>query len=163
MLFRLHTFGLVSAPFGGWHLPLSICGTNARSETSMTQIFDNAVASLRLGIEDFKTGNDDRMLSAARNYYAGLLLLAKECLVKEVPKADAMEVIGAKFKPKPDGEGGVVHVPEGYTTVDLNQLKKRFNDFGLNWPNADIKKLQEFRNDLEHLHLKEPVSLLRRR
>jgi RNase P subunit RPR2 len=127
----------------------------------MTQIFDNAVASLRLGIEDFKTGNDDRMLSAARNYYAGLLLLAKECLVKEVPKADAMEVIGAKFKPKPDGEGGVVHVPEGYTTVDLNQLKKRFNDFGLNWPNADIKKLQEFRNDLEHLHLKEPVSLLK--
>lgn len=127
----------------------------------MTQIFDNAVASLRLGIEDFETGNDDRMLSAARNYYAGLLLLAKECLVLEVPEAEAMEVIGAKFKPKPDGEGGVVHIPAGYTTVDLNQLKERFKDFGLNWPNADIKKLQQFRNDLEHLHLKAPVSSLK--
>jgi len=105
----------------------------------MTQIFDNAVASLRLGIEDFETGNDDRMLSAARNYYAGLLLLAKECLVLKVPKAEAMEVIGAKFKPKPDGEGGVVHIAAGYTTVDLNQLKERFKDFDLNWPNADIK------------------------
>jgi hypothetical protein len=127
----------------------------------MTQIFDNAVVSLRLGIEDFETGDDDRMLSAARNYYAGLLLLAKECLVQTVPAADAMEVIGAKFKPKPDGVGGVAHVPAGYTTVDLNQLKERFKDFGLAWPNADIRKLQRFRNDLEHLHLKEPVSALK--
>ncbi len=127
----------------------------------MTQIFDNAVASLRLGIEDFETGKDDRMLSAARNYYAGLLLLAKECLVQEVPKAEAMDVIGAKFKPKPDGEGGVVHVPAGYTTVDLSQLKERFKDFGLKWPNVDIKKLQRFRNDVEHLHLNEPVGSLK--
>jgi len=127
----------------------------------MTQIFDNAVVSLRLGIEDFETGKGDRMLSAARNYYAGLLLLAKECLVKTVPAADAMEVIGAKFKPKPDGKGGVVHDPDGYITVDLNQLKKRFKDFGLAWPDADIDKLQLLRNDLEHLHLKEPISVLK--
>lgn len=127
----------------------------------MTQIFDNAVVSLRLGIEDFETGDDDRMLSAARNYYAGLLLLAKECLVQTVPAADAMAVIGARFKPKPDGKGGVAHDPDGYTTVDLNQLKKRFKDFKLVWPDADISKLQRLQNDLEHLHLKEPVSVLK--
>jgi len=127
----------------------------------MTQIFDNAVASIRLGIEDFEIGTDERMLSAARNYYAGLLLLAKECIVQRAPDADAMEVIGAKFKPEPDGDGGVVHVPDGYATVDLAQLKKRFKDFGLDWPDADIGKLQRFRNDLEHLHLKEPVSALK--
>lgn len=126
----------------------------------MSEIFNNAITSIVLGIEDFETGTDERMLSAARNYYAGLLLLAKECLVRAAPKADAMEIIGAKFKPRPDGEGGVDHEVVGYTTVDLAQLRTRFKDFDLEWPDADINKLQRFRNDLEHHHLKEPVSAL---
>lgn len=126
----------------------------------MSEIFDNAVTSIILGIEDFETGTEQRMLSAARNYYAGLLLLAKECLVRAAPKADAMEVIGARFKPKLDGEGGVAHEVVGYTTIDLAQLRERFRDFGLKWPSADIGKLQRFRNDLEHYHLKDPVDAL---
>jgi len=126
----------------------------------MSEIFENAVTSIVLGIEDFQNGSDARMLSAARNYYAGLLLLAKECLVSAAPEADAMEIIGAKFKPIPDGEGGVEHVVMGYTTVDLGQLQSRFKDFGLPWPDVNIKKLQQFRNNLEHYHLKEPASAL---
>ena len=126
----------------------------------MSEIFENAITSITLGVEDFETGSEARMLSAARNYYAGLLLLAKECLVRAAPAADAMEIIGAKFKPVPDGAGGVDHEVVGYTTVDLAQLKTRFKDFKLPWPDADINKLQRFRNDLEHHHLKEPVSAL---
>lgn len=105
----------------------------------MSEIFDNAITSIVLGIEDFETGTDERMLSAARNYYAGRLLLAKECLGRAAPKATAMEVIGAKFKPKPDGDGGGDHEVVGYTTVDLAQLRDRFKDFKLPWPNADVK------------------------
>lgn len=126
----------------------------------MSEIFDNAVTSITLGIEDFETGTDERMLSAARNYYAGLLLLAKECLVCAAPEADAMEIIGAKFKPIPDGAGGVEHVVAGYATVDLAQLQQRFKDFELPWPDVNIKQLQQFRNNLEHYHLKEPASAL---
>lgn len=126
----------------------------------MSEIFENAIMSITLGIEDYESGSDARMLSAARNYYAGLLLLAKECLVRSVPQAKAMDVIGAKFKPKPNGSGGVDYEVEGYATVDLHQLRQRFKDFGLPWPDADIKKLQKFRNDLEHYHLKEPSSAL---
>jgi hypothetical protein len=126
----------------------------------MSEIFENAITSIVLGIEDFETGSDARMLSAARNYYAGLLLLAKECLVRTVPLADAMEVIGSKFRPMPDGAGGVSYQVEGYATVDLRQLKERFKAFGLAWPKADVDKLQRFRNDLEHNHLNEPVSAL---
>ena len=133
---------------------------NFMGRTALSEIFENAITSIVLGIEDFEMGSDARMLSAARNYYAGLLLLAKECLVRAAPKANAMEVIGAKFKPKPDGAGGVDHAVVGYTTVDLAQLKERFKDFKLPWPDADIEKLQRFRNDLEHYHLKEPVSAL---
>ena len=97
---------------------------------------------------------------AQRGITSGLLLLAKECLVRTAPEADAMEVIGAKFKPVPDGDGGADYEVVGYTTVDLAQLKTRFKDFKLPWPDADINKLQRFRNDLEHHHLKEPVSAL---
>lgn len=151
------------------HLAFRLCGQSQVEygcppilvrDRDMSEIFGNAITSIVLGIEDFETGNDERMLSAARNYYAGLLLLAKECLVRTAPKADAMEIIGAKFKPKPDGDGDVEYEVEGYATVDLNQLKVRFKDFGLPWPKADINKLQRFRNDLEHYHLKEPVSAL---
>lgn len=109
----------------------------------MSEIFDNAISSITLGIEDFRTGTDRRMLSAARNYYAGLLLLAKECLLRAAPDADAMDVIGTNFKPKPDGAGGVLYEVQGYNTIDLGQLQNRFKDFGLPWPNADIKKLQK--------------------
>jgi len=126
----------------------------------MSEIFENAVTSIALGIEDFETDTDERMLSAARNYYAGLLLLAKECLVSAAPEADAMEIIGARFKPVPDGDGGVEHVVAGYATIDLAQLKERFKDFDLPWPDVNIKRLQSFRNNLEHYHLKEPASAL---
>jgi hypothetical protein len=127
----------------------------------VTEIYDNAVASIILGIEDFREGSDARMISAARNYYAGLLLIAKECLVRAAPEADAMEVIGAKFEPVPDGEGGVEHEVVGHTTVDFAQLKKRFKAFDLSWPEADVEKLQRFRNDVEHYHLRAPEGALR--
>ncbi|ALA16499.1 MULTISPECIES: hypothetical protein [unclassified Chelatococcus] len=124
-------------------------------------IFDNAVASITLGIEDFREGTDARMLSAVRNYYAGLLLLGKECLVRAAPDADPMQVIGAKFEPVPDGDGGVDHEVVGFTTIDLDQLKGRFKKFGLSWPDVDIRKLQRLRNSLEHFHLQEPVGALK--
>lgn len=127
----------------------------------MTEIYDNAVTSIILGIEDFREGSDARMISAARNYYAGLLLLAKECLVRAAPEADPMDVIGAKFEPVPDGEGGVEHEVVGHTTVDFAQLKNRFKKFGLPWPEADVEKLQRFRNDVEHYHLRAAEGALR--
>lgn len=126
----------------------------------MSEIYDNAIASIIVGIEDFENGSDRRILSSARNYYAGLLLLAKECLVRSAPTADAMEVIGAKFKPVRQGNGGVGYVIDGYTTVDLLQLKKRFSDFGLSWPNVNLEHLQKLRNNVEHYHLKEPLTVL---
>lgn len=127
----------------------------------MSEIFDNAVSSIVLGIEDFQEGSDARMLSAARNYYAGLLLLGKECLIRAAPEADPMEVIGAKFEPVPDGDGGVDHRVIGYGTVDLAQLRSRFKKFDLRWPNVNVERLQHLRNNLEHYHLAEPVGALK--
>ena len=126
----------------------------------MSDIFNNAIQSIVLGIEDYNDGKNARMLSAARNYYAGLLLLAKECLIFAAPKSKPMEIIGTKFKPVPDGANGVEYQVSGYTTIDLGQLRQRFKDFNLPWPEVDIERLQKFRNDLEHYHLEEPASAL---
>jgi len=91
-----------------------------------SEILDNAIASIVLGVEDFETGSEKRMLSAARNYHAGLPLLAKECLVRAAPNADAMDIIGAKFKPVPDGLEEIEYEVDGYATVGFEQLGKRF-------------------------------------
>ena len=124
----------------------------------MSEIFKNAVTSIILGIEDFNVGTDERMLSAARNYYAGLLLLAKECLVRAASTENAMEIIGAKFKPTLDGKDGVKYEVVGHATVDLAQLRQRFKDFKLSWPNVNIDNLQKLRNELEHFHIKKSAS-----
>ena len=46
----------------------------------MPSLFSNAVASIRMGVEDFRQQDPDRDISAVRNFYAGVLLLAKEAL-----------------------------------------------------------------------------------
>lgn len=54
----------------------------------MPSLFENAVASIRMGVEDYRQQDGDRDVSAVRNFYAGVLLLAKEALVRKAPDAD---------------------------------------------------------------------------
>ncbi len=110
------------------------------TKENMSGIFANAVDSIKMGIEDYALDTPARALSAVRNFYAGVLLLGKEVLIRAAPLADPNDVIGAKYIPVPDGMGGVVHKVEGYQTVDFTTLSKRFQDFeipidtkGLQW------------------------------
>lgn len=128
---------------------------------AMSDLLTNALNSIQLGIEDYQSNDLRRPVSAVRNFYAGVLLLGKQCLLNEAPDADPMEVLGSRFAPKPDGKGGVVHEPEGHQTIDLGQLRRRFQDFGLRWPNGDVNSLQRVRNDLEHFHSPAPHQALR--
>ena len=79
-----------------------------------------------MGVKDYALDKPARSLSAVRNFYAGLLLLAKEALARQAPMADLDEVIGARFKPVPDGAGGVAIVPDGQKTIDFMTIAKRF-------------------------------------
>lgn len=53
----------------------------------MTQLLQNAVDALAVGVEDYSANDQRRTLSAVRNFYAGTLLLAKEVLSRVAPKA----------------------------------------------------------------------------
>ncbi len=127
-------------------------------------LFDNAIDSLRMGIEDYALNRPDRSLSAVRNFYAGLLLLAKEVLVRRVPNADRDEVIGARYKPVPNGAGGVDHVQDGGQTIDFMTIAKRLADFKLPMDKASkaaLDELNSLRNDVEHRYTNKPAEVVR--
>jgi hypothetical protein len=127
----------------------------------MSQLFDNAVASLRMGVQDFQSEESDRALSAVRNFYAGLLLLAKEVLVRAAPEAEMDEIIGAKYKPVPDGSGGVYYVKDGGQTIDFNTIASRFKDFGIAIDHGPLKDLNRIRNDIEHRYTDQSDEFVR--
>lgn len=126
----------------------------------MSDLLKNAIDSIQLGIEDYQANDERRAASAVRNFYAGVLLLGKACLLNAAPESDPMDVLASRFTPVPDGSGGVNYVPQGQTTIDLQELRDRFKSFGLVWPDGDIKRLQRLRNELEHFHSETPSAAM---
>jgi hypothetical protein len=116
----------------------------------MNTLFDNAIQSIQLGVEDYRSNDPRRALSAVRNFYAGMLLLAKEVLVRAAPQAAAEDILGARYKPVPDGAGGVKHVKAGHQTIDFATLAERFKDFGLKINRNALDELNRIRTDIEH-------------
>lgn len=127
----------------------------------MNSLFDNAVQSLRLGIEDYESSDPRRAISAARNFNAGTLLLAKEALVRKAPNADPDDILGVNYKPVPDGKGGVQHVPASARTIDFDAIGRRFKDFGLSIDHATLRDLYQIRNDIEHRYTTHPREAVR--
>lgn len=127
----------------------------------MSKLFENAIISIQLGIEDYKSNDPRRAISAVRNFYAGVLLLAKETLVRADPDADVDDLIAARYKPVPDGKGGVEYVPDGGTTIDFVTIGRRFKDFALAIDQKALDELNRIRNDVEHLYTQKPREAVR--
>jgi len=130
---------------------------------NMGGIYANAVDSIKMGIEDYAQAEETpaRALSAVRNFYAGLLLLGKELLIRTAPHANANEVIGVKYTPVPNGEGGVLYKSEGNQTIDFQTLAKRFKDFGIPIDIAEFAELNGLRNNIEHRYTEKSADALR--
>ncbi|EPJ7472025.1 hypothetical protein WJG03_001258 [Klebsiella aerogenes] len=139
--------------------------STAASTLDAEKLYDNAIISLQLGIEDFELsttpgGNQARALSSVRNLFAGMLLLFKYKIAASVDDpADAYTIIfnPPNIVPESDGNGGVRWVPDGKfkkTTIDVQGIKQRFEGFGIDVDWDAISKLQDCRNYLEHLHPK---------
>ncbi|HEE9762565.1 TPA: hypothetical protein R8F97_003483 [Pseudomonas putida] len=129
------------------------------------KLFENALTSMRLGIEDFElsqkrgvNGDPARALSAVRNLFAGVLLLFKYKITTCVDNPDdaaQLIFVPPEILPHGDGLGGVEWLPSGKfkaSTIDVVTIAKRFTSFGIEVDWDVIRKLQECRNHLEHLH-----------
>lgn len=134
-------------------------------ELHVGKLRDNALTSIRLGVEDFERcraqGNEAdqaRALSSIRNLFAGVLLLFKYKIATCAnDQADAAALIfnPPEVLPFADGRGGVKWRPVGNfkpTTIDVGTIKKRFESFGIEVDWQVVTKLQDCRNHLEHLH-----------
>jgi hypothetical protein len=128
---------------------------------SISKLLENAVSSIQIGVEDFRSNDPRRALSAIRNLFAGILLLAKEALVVASKGTDPTLVLAAKFKPVLDKEGRTAIVPDTDVTVDFTRIGQRLNDFGVKVDQNALKALNRIRNDIEHRYTNEPASSVR--
>lgn len=113
-------------------------------------ILANAKVSIELGLADFKSGDDRRLISSVRNFHAGVLLLLKEKLLRLSPANSNEVLIKQKICPKTDTSGQIVFVGEGRKTVDIQQIKERFKTLGIRFDWTRFDKMTDLRNDLEH-------------
>jgi transcription elongation factor Elf1 len=127
----------------------------------MNTLFGNAVQSIQLGVENYQANDPRRALSSVRNFYAGVLLLAKEVLVRQVPDAAPEDMLGARYKPMPDGQGGLQFVAASQQTIDFSNIGSRFKDFGLRIDNMALKDLSRIRTDIEHYYTNESRETVR--
>ncbi|MGC8560439.1 MAG: hypothetical protein ACP5O1_07140 [Phycisphaerae bacterium] len=94
----------------------------------LTSLFHNAIISLQLGLEDFSTGKDERLLSAARNLHAGILLLYKEKLLRLSPSSSDGVLLKATTGFKKAADGDLVCVGRGKKTADVATIELRFEE-----------------------------------
>lgn len=114
-------------------------------------LITNAIASIELGLDDFNSGDDKRLVSAVRNCYAGILLLFKEKLLSLSPSGSNEVLLRSKVIPKTDQNGNLSFVGKG-NTVSYEQIKTRFKNLGIRADWDRMSKINDIRNNMEHYH-----------
>jgi hypothetical protein len=124
-------------------------------------ILNNAIESIQVGVEDYLTNDRRRYLSAVRNICAGILLLYKEKLCQLSLSLDKEILIKKDIRPSYDNEGNVIFVGKGKKTVDVPEIKERFNSLGIKVDWKKFDELNQLRNEIEHYYTdKSPDAVL---
>ncbi len=119
-------------------------------------ILQNAIDSIELGVEDYKTDDPKRLLSAVRNFYAGIMLLFKHKLASLSQNNDEALI---KQQVQPVLENGqIVWKGKGKKTVDFQKIKDRFESLGIKVDWEQLKNAQEYRNNIEHYYDKDKTK-----
>jgi hypothetical protein len=106
-------------------------------------ILQNAIDSIQIGVEDFSSTDERRSVSAIRNIAAGMLLLFKEKLCRLSPDYDNELLIKKDIEPEAGADGGLVFKGRGKKTVDVFQIRERFQSMKVE---VDWKRLDEITN-----------------
>jgi len=119
-------------------------------------ILQNAIESIELGVEDYKTNQSKRLLSAVRNFYAGILLLFKNKL-SSLSQNDDKALLKQRVLPVEEN-GKIVWKGVGRKTVDFKQIKERFESLGIKVDWERLEKAQDYRNNIEHYYDKDKTK-----
>jgi len=118
----------------------------------MNSLLENAITSIQLGLEDYASTDGRRVISAARNLYAGVLLLCKEVLRQLSPANSNDILIRTKKKAVRDTDGAIRLVGDGSKTIDRAEIEEAFKQLQLEVDLSKLRRLAEIRNDIEHMH-----------
>jgi len=116
------------------------------------ELLNNAVESIQVGIEDYNVGTPARLRSCVRSIHAGILLLFKERLRQLSPPDTNELLIKARFKAVRRSDGTVLLTGDGRRTVDVQQIKERFESLGINADWSRVDRMTQTRNDIEHYY-----------
>jgi len=106
----------------------------------MDTILNNAISPIQIGVEDYKSGDQRRLLSAVRNITSGILLLFKEKLRRLSPSGSDEVLIKKRVLPVRTSDGNVNFSGDGDKTVDVQEIKERFRSLGIH---VDWKKIDD--------------------
>jgi len=115
-------------------------------------ILKNALDSIAIGLEDFESTDERRIISATRNIFAGILLLFKHKL-RELSPIDSDEaLIKQRVLPEVDATGTVSWIGKGKKTVDVQNIKDRLESLNISVDWKRLERINKYRNDIEHYY-----------
>lgn len=126
----------------------------------MSPLLKNAVVSIQLGLEDFASDDENRIISAARNLYSGVLLLCKEVLRQASPPDSNDILIRVRKVATKDADGAVKLVGDGRKTIDRFEIEELFKQLKMSVDLSNLKRLADIRNDIEHMHPNHAPALI---
>lgn len=115
-------------------------------------ILQNALDSIAIGLEDFQSSDERRIISSTRNIFAGILLLFKHKLCELSPLGSDEVLIKQKVLPEIDIAGSVSWVGQGNKTVDVQSIKERFESLKIYIDWKRLERINKYRNDIEHYY-----------
>lgn len=129
-------------------------------------ILQNAINSIQIGVEDYKSKDPRRNASSVRNISAGILLLFKEKLCRLSPAGDPHLLIMKDIRPKLKTGDEIQFESfrkENRTgkTVDVSDIEKRFQSLKVRTDWHRFHKINSLRNDIEHFYTQEEPHMIR--
>ena len=115
-------------------------------------ILKNAIDSIAIGLEDFESPDERRIVSSTRNIFAGILLLFKHRLCELSPKNSDEALIKQRVLPEIDATGAVNWIGKGNKTVDVQNIKERFQSLNITVEWNRLERINKYRNDIEHYY-----------
>ena len=115
-------------------------------------ILKNAIDSIAIGLEDYQSSDERRIVSSTRNIFAGILLLFKHKLCELSPPDTDEALIKQRVLPEIDATGAVKWIGKGKKTVDVQNIKERFESLNISVDWKRLERINKYRNDIEHYY-----------
>lgn len=115
-------------------------------------VLQNAIDSIAIGLEDFGSSDQRRLISCTRNIFSGILLLFKYKLVLLSSPKSEEALIKQRVLPVFDGNGRLQWTGKGKKTVDVQNIRERFESLNIDVDWHRIEGINKFRNDIEHYY-----------